>query len=125
MATKYDRADSLATLIRLGAEINSSTSGPLVTQTAARWGSLGVLKALHAMGVVDASSLNRAIFTAVSFGQVECIRLLVQLGGDVNVRIADTGATPLHTAASQGARDQVIKVREKDQFEARRIEFIQ
>lgn len=44
------------------------------------------------------------LHTAAQMGQLACVKLLLDAGGDVNSRAYQTGDTPLHFAAERGNR---------------------
>lgn len=118
---RASRQGDLATvrnLVESGADVNSVGDhgmGPLLTFTPA------VVEYLLANGADPNRQTNEGgdpvLLGVAYFNNVECVRLLLGAGADVNAVVKDTGETALHSAliglgqnVSAADRDEVVKL---------------
>ena len=98
-------ADAMRVILaHFNADVNDEGGdGQTLLHKFARTGNTSMVAALLAAGSVDRAdgNVHFALHYAAEGGQVEIARLLVNAGGDLNVRNVENG-TPLHVAAYEG-----------------------
>lgn len=102
-------------LLQLGADVNATgTAGNRAVEIAARKGNAQVVKVLLAHGAdvtLRTSAGTTILHEAALGGSAETIELLLEKGADPNAVDAETGATPLHLAASFNRADAIRALR--------------
>ncbi|MBA2648530.1 MAG: ankyrin repeat domain-containing protein [Legionella sp.] len=94
LAVQQGYIELLTWLLSQGAPVNARTVGRI-------WSSEGAIQSVEGFGLTP-------LFWAASSGNLECLKLLMDHGADVNARRWDFLETPLHYAASNGHLNCVI-----------------
>ena len=101
-----DSVSAVKTLIMKGAKVNAvNTRGytPLMgaVQAKSPMKAKVLLKNQADINKINKQEVN-ALFLAVSYGNPKIVGMLIHKGGNINVKHAQTGATPLHIASQKG-----------------------
>ncbi|KAJ2385693.1 phosphate system positive regulatory protein pho81, partial [Coemansia sp. RSA 2603] len=97
-------------LLEAGVQIVANTQGVHPAHVAARTGFVNILKLLLAHGapanVADKDLIWTPVFYAASEGRIDCIRVLIDAGCDLDVE-DENGRTPVYYAANEGHLESV------------------
>ena len=109
-ASAEDFTEAVRVIVQhFGGDVNDVSDGETLLHKAAAAGNTSMGAALLAAGSVDRADGEGefALHRAAEGGHVEIARLLVNAGGDLNVRDAYNNNTPLHLAAHEGHAEVV------------------
>lgn len=108
LACEREQEDIVLALLEVGAKIAPDWQGLYPTHVAARVGNVKILGLLlehgAAVNVTEKDLGWTPMFYAASEGNIECVRILVKAGCDLDV-VDENGSTAMYFAASQGHLD--------------------